>query len=166
MTRLKVGRLVPPGPETVTWPPDPWIWVPVGTPPRRVVVPGVPPSLNQILGLRPAPLSRIRRGWETVMALAVDRARATGIWDGRTWPPGTLFVRFAFPWRSRRTHDLDNLTPKWLIDGLRAQGVLADDSTRWVESLWLGTARAEAVPFTVLEWGNPRQRPPRMRREA
>jgi len=148
-----MAALLPP--EADLWPQEPWVWIPHTQPPRRVVVPFAPPSLNDILSRRWGSVHVVKRAWLDLMDRAVARARRVGIWDGTPWPPGSLQITVGIAHRQRQ-RDLDNLVLKWAIDGLRAGGVLHDDNPTWVQALHVRAVRTTGRRgFTVLEWCPP-----------
>lgn len=148
MSRAPISHLAP-DPE-VGYPTDAWIVTPT-CPARRIVVPGIPPSWNQLLGVVPGALHRLQRTWLDHVADAVGWSRDQGLWDGEAWPPGLVRIIFGLEGR-QGNRDLDNISLKWVLDGLRRGGVLHDDSLRYVRGLRISARRAYGPQWTVVEW--------------
>jgi crossover junction endodeoxyribonuclease RusA len=94
-------------------------------PALTLVLPGVPHSLNTWRGT-PYRVAQWHRQWVRRVAARVAAARQAGVWDGQPIDPAWVEVEYRFPDRRRR--DADNYVPKGILDGLRAAGVLVDDS--------------------------------------
>lgn len=85
----------------------------------------IPPSLNQWARWDRMAAHRAKTEYGHYVALAVRQARHRGTWDGRPFDRARCVLRYHFPDARRR--DADNYAGKFLLDGLVAEGVLADD---------------------------------------
>lgn len=93
--------------------------------PRRIVLvlpADCQPSLNE---WRRWHWSRRHQHQEYVSALTTIEALRHG-WRGPAMERAAVSVTYHLPPGPRR--DLDNLSPKFLLDGLRAAGIIRDDS--------------------------------------
>ena len=89
----------------------------------KIVLKGVPPSLNQTSGRQnPWSYRSNKRAWTEAVQLACKAA------PGRPVAPYTkALVRIDYYFSSARRHDADNYSGKYLLDGLTRAGVIADD---------------------------------------
>lgn len=90
-----------------------------------VTVPGIPPSWNELQRQHRMQQNRLAREWHNTVGWAAKAARAPRYERAR------VTLRYWFPDRRRR--DPDNYSGKLVLDGLRAVGVLADDSFQHVQ---------------------------------
>ena len=88
-------------------------------------VEAIPPSLNQWSRQARIAAHRLKVDYGHYVALAVRQARRRGTWDGERFERARCVLRYHFPTAGRR--DPDNYAGKFLLDGLVAEGVLADD---------------------------------------
>jgi Holliday junction resolvase RusA-like endonuclease len=92
-----------------------------------VTIDDVPPSNNKFMGRRvhPAVYQKEKRHWSWLV-----RAGAEGI-PAKPIKKAVVEITYTFPDRRRR--DPDNYSGKFLLDGLVAAGVIADDSFNNIE---------------------------------
>lgn len=95
-------------------------------------VAGPMPSLNELLGGKLRDRIRLKRQWRDVV---ICSARSQ-----RLHPMGPVHMRYDF-WERDRRRDLSNLfagAVKIIEDALVRDGVLKDDSQRWVKRIEFG----------------------------
>lgn len=90
----------------------------------RIILPGVPPTNNTYMGNshHHRVYQTAKKEWEEVLHWAV---KAAG-WRGESLRRARVELIYHFPDRRRR--DPDNYSGKFILDGLKAAGVLQDDS--------------------------------------
>jgi hypothetical protein len=91
-----------------------------------VVIYDVPPSLNDWHGVHWAAKVEAKRQWEDLLKVLL-RGKA-------------MFrqpvVRITYGFNVDRARDKDNMTPKWIMDGLVKSKVIADDNSKAVDVDW------------------------------
>jgi Holliday junction resolvase RusA-like endonuclease len=96
----------------------------------RIEIDGTPPSLNKWARLHWGHQRKMKQDWAWLIKAAVLAAKI-----GR---PEIKFARvtiiLSFPVNRRR--DIDNYTPKVILDGLVAAGVIMDDRSDWIDVQW------------------------------
>lgn len=109
---------------------------------RRVVikVPAVPPSLNDWSRAHWRERYRLTGGW-----VALLRSATVGI----GMVVGSARVTVVYSFKNRRRRDLDNLVPKFIMDGLKGR-VVADDDERYVGELVLRMENGAAEEQTTI----------------
>lgn len=100
--------------------------IPRATGPSRIVIPGVPPSLNSWNRLHWAVQAERKKLWEGIVKQA---ARGIGSYEHPV-------VRITYRFKTRRRRDKDNYAPKFIMDGLVRAGIIADDNTEAVDLDW------------------------------
>lgn len=94
--------------------------------PSRIVIPGVPPSLNRWNRLHWAVQGETKQMWEDIVKQAI---RGVGSYERPV-------VRITYRFNLRRKRDKDNYTPKFIMDGLVKAGIIADDNAEAVDLDW------------------------------
>ncbi len=100
-----------------------------------VAIYDVPPSLNDWHGMHWAAKAEAKRQWEELLKALL---RGTAVYRQPV-------VRIAYSFNIDRNRDKDNMTPKWIMDGLVKAGVIEDDNSKAVDVDW------SIVP-DVCEW--------------
>ena len=109
----------------------------------RIVLPGVPPSLNRYAGRENTnEYRRDKKDWMAIVGWAVKGHRPKE-------PFGRAKVEILYYFRDKRRHDPDNYSGKFLLDGLREAGVISDDCFGKV-TLHLDGAVDREHPRTVI----------------
>lgn len=86
----------------------------------------IPPSLNDWHGMHWAAKAEAKRQWEDMLkALLYSRRRVE-----------RPVVRIMYYPDIERRRDKDNMTPKWIMDGLVKSGVIQDDNAKVVDLDW------------------------------
>lgn len=94
----------------------------------RLEIPGVPPSLNRTLGrLNAWEYRETKKKWTEAVMWAVRAAKAR---PERPYSRAMVTITYYFPNANR--HDADNYSGKYLLDGLRLGGVIADDDLKHI----------------------------------
>lgn len=89
-------------------------------------IPDVPPSLNKFAGRENVWAYRAdKKQWEALCAVYCRPKPDI--------PIKKCVVRITYFFRTRQRHDPDNYNGKFILDGLRAAGIIEDDSFRNVE---------------------------------
>lgn len=94
--------------------------------PSRIVISGVPPSLNRWNRLHWAVQAETKQMWEGIVKQAVH---GVGNYEHPV-------VRITYRFKTRRRRDKDNYAPKFIMDGLVRAGIIADDNTEAVDLDW------------------------------
>ena len=82
-----------------------------------ITIPGIPPSLNQWSRMHWAKAARLKKQWEQDVYFA----------SYNTKPKQSIRyakVTITFYFKDRRRRDMDNYTPKFLMDGLVKAGII------------------------------------------
>jgi Holliday junction resolvase RusA-like endonuclease len=100
----------------------------------KVVVPGVPPSLNRMAGRNNVwEYRRAKAQW----TLWVQRAcMACKERPKEPWKNAVVELCYYFPDHRRR--DADNYAGKFLLDGLTKAGVIVDDDLKHITTIIIG----------------------------
>jgi len=90
----------------------------------KFTVPDIPPSNNKYMGNSNSHhiYRQDKQQWEALIGWSV---RAAG-WRGEPLP--RALVRITYHFKDRRRRDPDNYSGKFILDGLKAAGVIEDDS--------------------------------------
>lgn len=91
-----------------------------------VVIYDVPPSLNEWHGMHWAAKAEAKRQWEELLKALL---RGQAIFRQPV-------VRIVYSFNIDRARDKDNMTPKWIMDGLVKAKVIADDNSKAVDVDW------------------------------
>lgn len=133
----------------------------------KIAVHAIPPSLNEYLGNSHNfnDYRKTKEQWAWLVVQAVPLA-----FRGVKWQRSSVSITYFFPDDRRR--DPDNYSGKFLCDGLRLAGVIADDSFKNIK-LELAGELDRANPRTEIEvtrldneggqdkWPNSSQKPSR-----
>ena len=96
----------------------------------RLEIEGTPPSLNQWMRWHWTVQQQSKKDWAWLILAACLSAKA-----GRPqYKLATVHITLIFPLLRRR--DIDNYTPKSIMDGLVNAGIILDDRSDWVEVKW------------------------------
>lgn len=109
----------------------------------RIVLPGVPPSINRFAGRTNAWEYRAaKKHWTEAVAWAARAQR-----PHEPYQRARVEILYYFP--DRRRHDADNYAGKFLLDGLTHAGIIVDDDFSHIQ---LGVAGAVDArePRTVI----------------
>tara|TARA_R100000789_G_C2964159_1_gene138821 strand:+ start:87 stop:449 length:363 start_codon:yes stop_codon:yes gene_type:complete len=88
-------------------------------------IPDVHPSLNIWTNMHWTKKSVLKKYWEN-MVWALAREAGLKKIDKPVW----IFIQYYHP---RRTVDLDNYTPKFILDGLKS--FIKDDNIQWIQKI-------------------------------
>lgn len=95
----------------------------------KIVLRGIPPSLNQTAGRGNVwDYRKAKREWTEAVAWAV---KAAGV-PPRPYQRAKVTITYYFPTRAR--HDADNYAGKYLLDGLTIAGVIVDDDLKHIST--------------------------------
>lgn len=95
-----------------------------------ITINDVPPSLNVWHGMHWAKKAQEKRKWEELI-------NSTLVWKRkRRQAYKRHIVRITFYFDIDRRRDKDNMTPKFLMDGLVKAGVIRDDNSKEVDLDW------------------------------
>lgn len=100
----------------------------------KFTVPDIPPSNNKYMGNSNSHhiYREDKQQWEALIGWSV---RAAG-WRGEPLP--RALVRITYHFKDRRRRDPDNYSGKFILDGLKAAGVIEDDSFQNVKLELIG----------------------------
>ena len=94
----------------------------------RIVLKGIPPSLNQFAGRGNAwEYREQKKRWTTAVWAACRSSRER---PKDPYERALVTVTYYFPTKAR--HDADNYCGKFLLDGLTKSGVIADDDLKHI----------------------------------
>jgi len=111
----------------------------------RIVLKGVPPSLNKFAGRENVNAYRKEKEqWTNAVIWAVKASKDRPV---RPYGLADVTILYYFPTRTR--HDPDNYAGKFLLDGLTKAGVIVDDSFDHIR-LHLGGDYDKRNPRTVI----------------
>ena len=111
----------------------------------RIVLPGVPPSLNKYAGRENTnEYRRDKKDWMAIVGWAVKAAK-----NRPEAPFDRAKVEILYYFKDKRRHDPDNYSGKFLLDGLREAKVISDDCFGKV-TLHLDGAVDREQPRTVI----------------
>ena len=109
----------------------------------RIVLKGVPPSLNRFAGRQNSTeYRREKKTWTDAVAWSVKTQRPSKPYD-----KASVEILYYFPDGRRR--DPDNYSGKLLLDGLTKAGIIADDSFAHI-TLHVAGAVDKREPRTVV----------------
>lgn len=96
----------------------------------RLEIEGTPPSLNKWMRWHWTVQQQSKQEWAWLILAACLAAKV-----GRPqYKLATVHITLIFPVLRRR--DLDNYTPKSIMDGLVNAGIIQDDRSDWVKVTW------------------------------
>jgi hypothetical protein len=99
-----------------------------------VIIYDVPPSLNVWHGMHWSKKSKVKKQWGNMLIVLLRGYR-------RIERP---MVRITYHYDLERDRDKDNMTPKFIMDGLVKSGIIRDDNTKAVDLDWtISPERAE-----------------------
>jgi crossover junction endodeoxyribonuclease RusA len=94
----------------------------------KLIIPGIPPSLNQWRNMHHFTEAKQKKAWEDIVILEVMRQR-----QKPSKPIKRSVTTYTYYFPDKRRRDASNFSPKWLEDGLVKAGVLEDDSFEHVD---------------------------------
>lgn len=100
----------------------------------KITIPDIPPSNNKYLGRSHSfhIYHEEKKVWMNMVGWSV---KAVG-WQNKPLEKALVRITYYFPDRKRR--DPDNYSGKFLLDGLKQAGVIADDSFKNIELVLAG----------------------------
>ena len=111
-----------------------------------LTIPSVPPSLNIWQRMHWRRRRRTQRAWDWSIRAALANQGEIPF----ELPLLKSRVRVRYIFKTNRRRDLDNFSPKVLMDSLRHCGVILDDSTQHVDLSW--TLSVDGSPSrTIIE---------------
>lgn len=100
----------------------------------KVVLRGVPPSLNETAGRKNVwDYRRAKQEWTTAVKISCMACKDK---PGKPYERATVEITYFFP--DRRRHDADNYAGKFLLDGLTHAGVIVDDDLKHITTVIAG----------------------------
>ena len=111
----------------------------------RIVLKGVPPSLNQFAGRENTWEYRKAKAYWTQLVWVTCRASK----ERPAEPPKMADVEIMYYFPTRTRHDADNYCGKFLLDGLTKAKVIVDDSMDHIR-LHIGGDVDRKAPRTVI----------------
>lgn len=87
------------------------------------------PSLNWYITANNLQVNNTKQHWKQLMIMILENL---GLCDMKITHCEIKYITY-FP--TARAHDLDNITPKFILDGLVEGGLLVDDNNRCIQSL-------------------------------
>ncbi|HML33823.1 hypothetical protein [Sporomusa sphaeroides] len=91
-----------------------------------IIIYDIPPSLNDWHGMHWAAKTKVKKQWENMLIVLLRGYK-------RVEKP---VVRITYYPDIERRRDKDNMTPKWIMDGLVKSGVIQDDNAKVVDLDW------------------------------
>ena len=88
-------------------------------------IPYTYPSINEWTTWHWSKRNRVKKDFITTMAFAINEQGITPF-----HVPVKIYIDLIFPKKRRR--DLDNYSPKFLLDSLVQCGIIPDDSSDWI----------------------------------
>lgn len=114
----------------------------------RLEIDEIPPSLNRWAKLHWSEQRMIKQDWAWMIKAAVLTAKV-----GRPmYRLAAVKITLIFPVIRRR--DIDNYTPKMVMDGLVNAGIIQDDRADWVDVKWGFAQGAERQTIIEVEQKN------------
>lgn len=99
----------------------------------KIVLKGVPPSLNAFAGRQnPWEYRKAKAEWTDAVAWAVLAAGKPPV----PYHKARITITYFFPTNAR--HDADNYAGKFLLDGLTKAGVIVDDDLKHITTTIIG----------------------------
>lgn len=98
---------------------------------QRIIIEGIPPSLNKIISEAKkhwSRYSRQKKEWLEDVYYQVLQQKPK-----KFTTPVSVIIELNF--KDKRRHDPDNYTPKFIHDGLVEAGILQDDSFKQIQEL-------------------------------
>ncbi len=108
----------------------------------KIIIPDIPPSLNQILRMHYHKRDKENKRWAAIVAMFDNRRKKIPLKKAK------VKITYFFPDKRRR--DPDNYSPKFIMDGLVAAAVIEDDSFDNVELTIIGKVDRQE-PRTEIE---------------
>lgn len=100
----------------------------------KVVLRGVPPSLNQTAGRKNVwDYRKAKQEWTMAVKLSCIACK-----DRPKKPYGKALVTITYFFPDMRRHDADNYAGKFLLDGLTHAGVIVDDDLKHITTVIAG----------------------------
>lgn len=110
----------------------------------RIELPGVPPSLNRVLGRENAwDYRATKKKWTEAVCWMAKAERPP-----EPYRHARVTITYFFPTAAR--HDADNYAGKFLLDGLTKAGVIVDDDLKHITTVIRGDVDRKR-PRTVIE---------------
>lgn len=104
------------------------------------------PSINTWMILPRIQMNALKQKWKEFVKFWVKINKM----DNRQLDNFDLVVTVFF--NTKRRHDVDNLTPKFILDGLTEAGTIVDDDEKHLHSLTLKTGYDKENPRTEFEF--------------
>lgn len=108
-----------------------------------ITIPDIPPSLNKWSRMHWAKAAEIKRQWEADVYYTAYSQR-----------PKTPFkyakITITYFFKTKQRHDLDNYTPKFILDGLVKAKILLDDRAEYIGMTELIQEYDKERPRTVI----------------
>jgi len=95
-------------------------------------IPKVPISLNRVLRLHWAKRRKLQKQWDKQVWACFFHLEP----HLRQQFSGKVEIHLEYHFRSSQVRDMDNFTPKIILDALKNQHIIRDDSERWCTSDW------------------------------
>jgi crossover junction endodeoxyribonuclease RusA len=93
----------------------------------KLVIPGIPPSLNQWSRMHWAKAAKIKKQWENdILYTFLSLVR---VWKKNEFPYQKAKIKITYYFATKRRRDIDNMNQKFILDGIVKAGIIADDST-------------------------------------
>lgn len=113
---------------------------------QAFTIPLKPISYNQLLRKHYRVVGALANEWKEATMYALKAARVVPF-DALAYP---LRVECAASWKQNRTHDIDSLYIKPVLDQLKRSGIIPDDSIRFVASVTCtGATKQKTDSLTV-----------------
>ena len=90
-----------------------------------ITIPDIPPSLNKWSRMHWAKAAEIKRQWEADVYYTAYGQRPKE-------PYKKAKVTITYFFKTKQRHDLDNYTPKFILDGLVKAHILLDDRAEYI----------------------------------
>ncbi|MEW6557199.1 MAG: RusA family crossover junction endodeoxyribonuclease [Elusimicrobiota bacterium] len=93
----------------------------------KIVIPEIPSSLNKIFAMHWAERQREKARWSDLIAWKILTQKLKPI-------KGQVKIKLVYYFKTKGSHDYDNYSGKFILDGLKGK-VIKDDSQRIVTEL-------------------------------
>jgi len=107
-----------------------------------VIIYDIPPSLNDWHGMHWAAKAKVKKQWESLLIVLLRGCK-------RVEKP---VVRITYYPDIERRRDKDNMTPKFIMDGLVKSGVIMDDNSKVVDLDWSIGPVMESGRTEIMIW--------------
>lgn len=103
------------------------------------------PSINTWFTMKRPQMNALKQKWKDFVMWWVEEQGC----QGKLLDRFSMTITIYFPTRMR--HDLDNQTPKFILDGFTEAGFIVDDDEKHLTSLTLKSGYDKDNPRTVIE---------------